>query len=254
MFGMPRALPPSRRHWGFTLTTETQIATIAVLGALDEEIDLLARHLQDVKHVKEAGLLVTLGTIVTNRGNTVRVAATVAGMGTVAAAAATQHLITKYSPKAVIFSGIAGNLNKDLHIDDVVLGGTLRYLDSDMELLAASNPKVTEYHSDPNLIRIAEQALEEQRTKYIIGVIASGNHFVAGDEMTASVKEQTGADAVEMEGAAVVHIATKNKIPALVIRAMSDNADTEYESFKHFDISRFADTASQLVFAILQRM
>jgi adenosylhomocysteine nucleosidase len=236
------------------MTTENRIATIAVLGALDEEIDLLARHLSDVKNVKEAGLTVTTGTVVTNRGNTVRVVATVAGMGTVAAAAATQHLITKYSPVAVLFSGIAGSLNKDLHIDDVVLGGTLRYLDSDMELISASNPEVKEYHSDPRLIRIAEQALEEQGTKYIIGVIASGNHFVAGDELTASVKEQTGADAVEMEGAAVLHVALKNKVPALVIRALSDNADTEYESFRHFDISRFADTASELVLAILKRM
>jgi adenosylhomocysteine nucleosidase len=234
--------------------TDQRIATIAVLGALDEEIELLASKLVDVTHVEEAGLTVTLGTVVSNRGNTLRVVATVAGMGTVAAGAATQHLITKYKPKAVLFSGIAGNLNKDLHIDDVVLGGTLRYLDSDMELIAASNPKMSEYHSDPRLIRIAEQSLEEQGTKYIIGTLASGNHFIAGDKLTAEVKEQTDADAVDMEGAAVVHIAAKNDVPALVIRAMSDNADTEYESFRHFDISRFADTAASLVVAIIQRM
>lgn len=235
-------------------TADNRVATIAVLGALDEEIELLASNLSEVRHVEEAGMTVTIGTFVSNRGNTLRVIGTVAGMGTVAAGAATQHLITKYAPKAVLFSGIAGNLNKDLHIDDVVLGGTLRYLDSDMELISQAEPKMSEYHSDPRLIRIAEQALEETHTKYIIGVIASGNHFIAGDELTASVKAQTNADAVEMEGAAVVHIAAKNKVPALVIRAMSDNADTEYESFRHFDISRFADTAAKQVFAIMKRM
>ena len=41
-----------------------------------------------------------------------------------------------------------------------------------------------------------------------------------------------------MEGAAVAHVAARNDVPALVIRALSDNADTDYEDFKTFDISR----------------
>lgn len=43
-------------------------------------------------------------------------------------------------PDAVIFSGIAGNLNTNLHINDVVLGGTLRYLDTDMRLVGQFKP------------------------------------------------------------------------------------------------------------------
>ena len=35
--------------------------------------------------------------------------------------------IDEIAPDAVIFSGIAGNLNTHLHINDVVLGGTLRF-------------------------------------------------------------------------------------------------------------------------------
>ena len=39
-----------------------------------------------------------------------------------------------------------------------------------------------------------------------------------------------------------------------MIRALSGNADTEYETFKEFDISEYADTAAKLVLAILSRL
>ena len=36
--------------------------------------------------------------------------------------------------------------------------------------------------------------------------------------------------------------------------APSDNADTDYEEFKGFDISEYADTAARIVLDILRRM
>ncbi|MBS5559690.1 MAG: 5'-methylthioadenosine nucleosidase, partial [Bifidobacterium longum] len=64
----------------------------------------------------------------------------------------------------------------------------------------------------------------------------------------------TGADAVEMEGAAVAQVAARNNVPALVIRALSDNADTDYEVFKEFGISEYADTAARLAVDIVKRL
>ena len=51
-----------------------------------------------------------------------------------------QHLISKYDANAIIFSGIAGGLNPALHIDDVVIGERLRYIDTDTALIAESAP------------------------------------------------------------------------------------------------------------------
>ena len=89
---------------------------------------------------------------------------------------------------------------------------------------------------------------------HITGIIASGNYFVDTPQKVEEVIRLTGADAVEMEGAAVAQVAARNNVPALVIRALSDNADTDYEVFKEFDISEYADTAARLAVDIVKRL
>ncbi len=229
---------------------------IAVIGAMEEEVALIGQGLEQADqdpHAGDAGLKVIYGTLDGAHGP-VQLAATIGGMGTVNIAATTQYLIDAFHPRAVIFSGIAGNLNKDLHINDVVLGGTLRYLDTDMRLVAQSAPGTKEFHSDPRLLDLAGRTLDSMGVKHIVGTIATGNYFVDSKEKIAQVREQTGADAVEMEGAAVCHVAARNKVPALVIRALSDNADTDYEVFREFDISEYADTAAKLVLGIVREL
>ena len=233
--------------------------TIAVIGALDEEISAIAAALTDTTCNEAASLSVARGTLTTNAGEQVNVVATVGGMGLVAAAATTQHLIDRYQPQAVIFSGIAGNLNKNLHVNDVVLGGTLRYLDTDMRLVGQWKPgtadqPVEEFHSDARLLNLANQALQDAGITHITGIIASGNYFVDTPAKVEEVIAQTGADAVEMEGAAVAQVAARNDVPALVVRALSDNADTDYETFKVFDISEYAATAARLTLDIIRRL
>ena len=235
------------------------MTAIAIIGAMDEEVANIATALSNVTVTEEAGVKVVRGTLETNKGTAVNVAATVGGMGTVNIAATTQHLIDADQPDAVIFSGIAGNLNTNLHINDVVLGGTLRYLDTDMRLVGQWKPgteqnPIEEFHSDRHLLDVADKALADAGITHIIGTIASGNYFVDDPAKVEEVIRATGADAVEMEGAAVAQVAARNDVPALVIRALSDNADTDYEEFKGFDISEYANTAANLTVDLLRRL
>ena len=113
---------------------------------------------------------------------------------------------------------------------------------------------VEEFHSDDHLLEVADAALAEAGITHIVGIIASGNYFVDTPEKVEEVVRLTGADAVEMEGAAVAQVAARNDVPALVVRALSDNADTDYEVFKEFDISEYADTAARLAVDIVKRL
>ena len=233
--------------------------TVAIIGALDEEVALIAKSLTHVTHTAKGSLDIVSGTVDSFGSDVIKVAATVGGMGLVNAAATTQLLIDEIAPDAVIFSGIAGNLNTHLHINDVVLGGTLRYLDTDMRLVGQWKPgtadqPVEEFHSDDRLIEVADKVLTDLNVHHITGIIATGNYFVDVPKKVEQVIRETGADAVEMEGAAVAHVAARNGLPVLVIRALSDNADTDYVEFKEFDISEYADTAAKIAVNIVKRM
>lgn len=260
--------------------------TIAIIGALEKEVRRIYLDIDHGTVADDAGL-----TILGGEYHGFNLVATVAGMGTVNAAAATQHLITKYGANAVIFSGIAGGLNPQLHIDDVVIGETLRYTDTDTALIAESKPRLEEFHSSGFLIDLAEEVLKKhgyvdanlsddelaagsaareeadatyfrrqnpnaELKRYLRGTIATGNRFVTGAEMRARVVDATHADCAEMEGAAVAHVAAKNGVDCLVLRAISDNCDEAYDAFceREFDLEGYARSASDLVLAIVRRL
>ena len=248
-------------------------ATIAVIGALEKEVQLIREELEDAGTAEEAGLSVVRG----RRGGAGVVAAT-AGMGTVNVAAATQHLLSRYGAGTVIFSGIAGGLNPALHIGDIVIGQRLLYLDTDANCIAESAPFLEEFASTKALIEIAAEVLRERGyqdaaapdactsttrnapgeapPRYLRGTIATGNRYVTGAAAKDSVLGATGADCVEMEGAAVAHVAAKNGAHCLVLRAISDNCDESYEalSARQFDLTEYARSASSLVLSIIDRL
>lgn len=245
--------------------------TIAIIGALEKEVRQVYEVLEDSFERLEAGITVVGGAY---RG--ISVVATVAGMGTVNAAAATQHLISAYGASTVIFSGIAGGLNPCLHIADVVVGERLRYLDTDTALIAESAPGLEEFSSTPELVAIAEDVLRERGyvnaagkdrdanaagaaeapQQYLRGIIATGDRFVTGEAMRTAAIEATGGDCVEMEGAAIAHVAAKNGVACLVLRAISDNCDESYDalSTRTFDLDEYARSASSLVLDIIARI
>ncbi len=246
---------------------EPAYARIGIIGALEKEVQTIFENLEGASRSHEDGLDVASG-----RFGSLEVVATVAGMGTVNAAAATQSLITRHDVDAVIFSGIAGGLNPALHIEDVVIGSTLRYLDTDTALIAESAPGLEEFASTPELVEVAASVLEargyvpagkEQGApddtaplQYLPGVIATGDRFVGDAALKEVVIAATQADCVEMEGAAIAHVAAKNGVDCLILRAISDNCDEEYDalSARSFDLEDYARRASGIVLDILRRI
>ena len=256
---------------------------IAIIGALEKEVRQIYAAVEKGTVADEAGLRIVGGEY-----HGFEIVATTAGMGTVNAAAAAQHLISAHGANAIIFSGIAGGLNPALHIGDVVIGERLRYLDTDTALIAESAPGLEEFSSSDFLVELAEQTLrahgfvdaalsegnaataraeadatlfrrnntDSEPQRFLRGTIATGDRFVSGTEAKAAAIAATQGDCVEMEGAAIAHVAAKNGIDCLVLRAISDNCDESYDalSSREFDLEEYAESASSLVLSIVPRL
>ncbi|MBO1913415.1 5'-methylthioadenosine/S-adenosylhomocysteine nucleosidase, partial [Microvirga sp. 3-52] len=96
------------------------------------------------------------------------------------------------------------------------------------------------------LAQSATEGLPED-IKVVQGRIATGDQFIASAEQKEWIAENFSPHAVEMEGAAIAHVAHLNEVPFVIIRAISDDAsgeaDVKYEDF----IITAAENASQMI-------
>ncbi len=154
------------------------------------------------------------------------------GIGKVNAAVCTQILADKFAVTHLINTGIAGSLKDEIDIGDLVISEDA--LQHDMDATDFGYPlgqipgmKVLSFTADEELISIARMANAEANPDIhtYVGRIVSGDQFVASDEVKARISASFAGLCTEMEGAAIAQAAYLNKIPFVIIRAISDKAD-----------------------------
>ena len=229
------------------------LSPVAILGAFDEEVAILEGQLvNSTVHMIE-GIQFLTGTL-----NEQKVVIARTGVGKVNAAMTATLVIEHFRPKQVIFTGVAGGLNPDLQIGDIVIAQKTAQHDlgrlesAEIENMGTKNPingkrNPVFFPADPGLLQITETVLADiklnpfqtpqgQRHPRIIkGTVITGDIFVAFDAKKTALHENLGADAVEMEGAAVAQICWQQSVPCLVIRSLSDDAGANAsEDFKRY--------------------
>ena len=124
---------------------------------------------------------------------------------------------------ALISWGVAGAIDKSVNSGDIILASSI----------------INEGHryliSEDWLRRVSEHL---QSTSMVSnGAIASSKEICASTTDKHHLSEKTGALAVDMESAAIAETATVNKLDLLVIRTISDNADSSIPEavLKHTD-------------------
>jgi adenosylhomocysteine nucleosidase len=172
------------------------------------------------------------------------------GVGKVGAAHAAQILIIHYGVDAVIFTGVAGGIDPDLGIGDIVISDDVVHHDFGQILPERFVPFDTiGYPADSILVGLAQQASanvvletipeairgEEAMPRVTLGRVATGDQFISSEAKRLWIEQTFHADCVEMEGAAVAQICTLHKVPFVIIRSLSDlaneDAEVDFQSF-----------------------
>ena len=210
--------------------------TIAVIGAMEQEVELLRGALQNTKTETIANSEYTTGTY---EGK--EIVLLKSGIGKVNAAMSTTILLEKFNPKVVINTGSAGGFDAALKVGDIVISDEVRHHDVDVTAFGyeigqmAGMPAA--YKSDEKLMEVAKQAVKEVgEHNYSVGLICSGDVFMSNPERVEAVrKDFPTMKAVEMEAAAVAQVCHQFDTPFVVIRALSDIAGQESSmSFDEF--------------------
>ncbi|MGE3741494.1 MAG: 5'-methylthioadenosine/adenosylhomocysteine nucleosidase [Geminicoccaceae bacterium] len=200
-----------------------------------------------------------------------------AGIGKVNAALVATLLLDRFGCHGLILSGVAGGLDPSLGIGDVVVAERLLQHDYgaviDQEI-RPYRPGITPigesehplaYELDAELRRNLELALDgldlspiaaiatgdvTRRPQLRFGTVLTGDQFINCETTRGRLFARFGAQAVEMEGAAVAQIAERFDVPCVIVRSLSDLAGAE----SHMDIRTFLSLTAGQAASVVRRI
>ncbi len=226
---------------------------IGIIGAMDEEVCALKEMLDDVAVITRAGMDFHKGSLHGREVVIVR-----SGIGKVNAGICAQILADVYNVSAIINTGIAGSLNADINIGDIVLSEDA--LQHDMEAVAFGydygiipRMETSVFKGDRKLIALAGQSIHSINPDLGVfeGRIVTGDQFISDKSKKEWLINTFNGDCTEMEGAAIAQAAYLNNIPFIIIRAISDKADdsasVDYPTFEAQAIKNSVNLLNEMI-------
>jgi len=208
-----------------------KMSKIGIIGAMELEVEQLKARMSGVRIVKKAGMDFHEGTL-----NGASVVVVRCGIGKVNAALCVQILADIFEVTHVINTGVAGSLNAELDIGDILISRDALHHDMDVTIFGYKPGEVPqmgrrEFPADERLAALAKDACEKANPgiHVRIGRVVSGDQFISDKAVKARLISEFAGDCAEMEGASVAHGAYLNGIPFVIIRAISDKADDSAE-------------------------
>lgn len=222
-------------------------APVALLSAIPPELEELRAALTGAEAFDLAERPATAGSL-----DGIEVVVAEAGIGKVNATIAVTLLVERFGCRIVVLTGVAGGLDPELRVGDVVIAE--RIIQHDTGILEDSgissyqpghlpffNPtEASGYPASPLLLNRVRHRLdgfilpelseraggsgEPPRVRF--GTVLSGDQFV-NSELQRERLRALGGSVVEMEGGAVAQTAETLGVDHLVIRSLSDLAGAE---------------------------
>jgi adenosylhomocysteine nucleosidase len=211
---------------------------IGIIGAMDEEVEQIIQAMTIERTEEKARMKFCQGKLEGKEVVIVR-----SGIGKVNAAVCAQILVDDFQADTIINTGIAGSLRAEIDIADVVISDDV--LHHDMDATGFGYPmgqiprmETLSFQADKELIRLAREACARvvPEIGVHVGRIVSGDQFISDKAVKKRIVENFGGYCTEMEGAAIAQTAYLNRVPFLILRAISDKADdsatVDYPTFE----------------------
>lgn len=209
---------------------------LGIIGAMDLEVESIKNKITDKTTAKFGGIEFVCGFI-----EGVTVCAAQCSPGKVNAALCTQLMIDKFNADMIINVGVGCSLSNDVVIKNVVIASDV--CEYDIDITALGEPLgfinglgITKIKTDARLSDMLARTAINSGEKIHRGTIASGDTFIANDELKKKIVDSFGAVCGEMEGGAIGHVCCANGVPFAVVRCISDggdaNAQMDYPTFK----------------------
>ena len=226
---------------------------LAFIGAMADEVAGIREALTDTETKEYAGRIVTEGSYHGMRAVIVQ-----AGIGKVNAALCTQMIIDRYAPSGIVNTGIAGSLNPKIKIGDLVLCTDAVEHDVDASTFGdplgqIPNLDVFSFQADEKLRALAKKAAAAALPTLgcFEGRVLTGDQFISSHEKKEWLIKTFSGDCCEMEGAAIAHVCHINRVPFLIVRAISDSADNsaemDYPTFEKMAISNSVKLSLEMI-------
>ncbi len=224
---------------------------IGIIGAMVVEMKALIDELENRQTI-------TCGNMAFERGLLYghAVILSICSPGKVNAAVYADTMIHLASPDIVINLGTAGALDNVLNIGDIVIAD--RCVEHDMDTSPIGDPYgyisglgVTEMVCDKELVgKMVQAAKEVKNIQAHVGLVATGDQFVANKKQKEAILSHFKAMSCEMEGGAIAHACLLRNVPFAIVRSMSDKADGS----AHMDYFQFVQLAAQNSIALIKAL
>lgn len=212
---------------------------IAIMGAMSEEVAPILEKLGTYTTVEYAGNRYYEATY---KGVDVVVA--YSKIGKVFSTLTATTLIEHFGCEQLLFSGVAGAINPELKVGDLIVATKLSQHDLDITAFGHPYGYVPEgkvfVETDTALLEIAKEVAKELDKNVKEGVIATGDQFVADEARKNWIGDTFKADALEMEGGSVAVVCDALNVPFFILRAISDAADMDAS----FSFDEFLETSA----------
>ena len=250
---------------------------LLVLYAFPEEGQAIAAKMTTDSAEHILGRTVQIGVL-----NGKKIVLAESGIGMTNAAMTTQALISRFQPRGLVFSGIAGAVDSAVHIGDLCICANwithdFVYCGPDslepmpIDLYDARTDSIVSVRSLAADSGCVAQAAKVDRSKLSLGKIGSrephiniggvgvsGNAFVDNSEKRLWLSKRFNALVTDMESAAVAQVCFAHGVPFVIIRSASDLAGGSRGGTAGAELDQFfqiaAANSSALVIALIGQL